>query len=68
MKKDYNKVAAICYMVAAICSFIVAIMNIIDKETSNGVVNLALGSSFLCLSCVFFTKSKEDDKNKENKK
>ena len=66
-EKDYNKVAAICYIVAAICFFIVAIMNILDKETSTGVINLALGSSFSCLSCAFFTKAKEDNKNKKNK-
>ena len=66
-EKDYNRVAAICYIIAAVCFFIVAIMNILDKETSTGVINLALGSSFLCLSCAFFTKAKEDNKNKKNK-
>lgn len=62
MKKD-DKVSFICYLIAAICFYISGIIGIINKDGSNWVVDLCLGSAFLCLSTTHLNK----DKNKKDK-
>lgn len=62
MKKE-QKIAFICYLVASICFYISAIIEIVSKEDSNWVVNLCLGSAFLCLST-----TQLNQENKKNKK
>lgn len=60
MKKDKReKTAFICFLVAAICYYISAIIGIFSKD-DNWVVNLCLGSVFLCISSTHLYK----DKNK----
>ena len=49
MKKDKSeKISFICFLVASICFYISGIIGIISKDESNWVVNLCLGSAFLC--------------------
>lgn len=62
MKKDKReKITFVCLMVASICFYISAILGFINETTDNttGIVNLCLGSSFLCLSTTYLNK-KED--------
>lgn len=66
MKKEQNnkeKIAFICFLIASICFYISAIIGIISKDGSNWVVNLCLGSAFLCLSTTHLNK----DKNNKHK-
>ena len=50
---------------AFICFYISAIIGIISKDDSNWVVNLCLGSCFLCLSTTHLNKDR--DKNNKTK-
>lgn len=58
-KKQKEKITFICYLVASICFYVSAIIGIITKEGSNWVVNLCLGSAFLCLSTTHLNKEKD---------
>lgn len=60
MKKE-NKIVMICYLTASICFYISAIICFVSKSTNNstGVLNLCLGSTFLCLSSVYSNKNKD---------
>lgn len=51
----------ICYLTAAICYFISAAIDMADKNDSV-VINIGLGSAFLCLALSYRSK----DKNKED--
>lgn len=53
----------ICYLIASICFYVSGIIDIINKNGSNWVVNLCLGSAFLCLSSIHLNKN-EDKKDK----
>lgn len=60
MKKDKReKISSICFLVAAICYYISGIAGIFSKEDNNWVVNLCLGSAFLCLSTTNLNKNKK---------
>ena len=60
-KNNKEKIAFICFLIASICFYISAIIGIISKDGSNWVVNLCLGSAFLCLSTTHLNK--DEDKN-----
>ena len=57
-----EKIAFICYLTASICFYISAIIGIFSKS-SNWVVNLCLGSAFLCLSTTRLNKNNNDKDN-----
>lgn len=60
MKKDkIEKISFICFLIASICFYIIGISNIISKDGSSWVVNLCLGSAFLCLSTTHLNKDKK---------
>lgn len=60
MKKDKSeKISFICFLVSSICFYISGIIGIISKDESNWVVNLCLGSAFLCLSTTHLNKDKK---------
>lgn len=65
MKKEHKisseRVSFICYLTAAICYFISAAIDMADKNDSV-VINIGLGSAFLCLALSYRSK----DKNKED--
>ena len=67
MKKE-NKIAMTSYIVASICFYVGALICFISETISNsiGIMNLCLGSTFLCLFTVFMNK--ENDKQDKNKK
>ncbi len=68
--KNKDKIAFICFLVASICFYISAVISIVGKNGSNGVVNICLGSAFLCLSTAHLNKDKEktegESKNEKN--
>lgn len=59
-KNKRDKIAFICFLTASICYYVVAIIGIFSKENNNWIINLCLGSTFLCLSTTHINK----DKNK----
>ncbi len=62
MKNDKReKISFVCFLIASICFYISAIFCFMSETTDNskGVVNLCLGSAFLCLSTTHLNK-KED--------
>lgn len=61
-----DKVSFICYLIASICFYISAIIGIVNKNESNWVVDLCLGSAFLCLSSTHINKNKDKKSNKNN--
>ncbi len=61
MKKNNDKIARICFLVASICYFISAIIGFMDKEYI-AVTNFCLGACFLCLSSAHFNKDKKNKK------
>lgn len=67
-KNNKEKIAFICFLVASICFYIGAIIGIINKNGSNGAVNLCLGSAFLCLSTTHLNKNKDKDNNRKLKR
>lgn len=58
-----DKVSFICYLIASICFYISAIIGIVNKNESNWVVDLCLGSAFLGLSSTHKNKDKKRNKN-----
>lgn len=64
MKKE-NKIVMICYITASICFYVSAIICFIRETNNNsmGVVNLCLGSTFLCLFSVYMNKDKDKNEN-----
>lgn len=61
MKKDKSeKISFICFLVASICFYISSIIGIIIKDGSSWIVNLCLGSAFLCLSTIHLNKYKKN--------
>ncbi len=64
MKKEKReKISFVCFLTASICLYISAIFCFISDATdkSTGIINLCLGSTFLCLASVHINKTK--DKN-----
>ena len=64
MKKEQNskeKITFICFLIASICFYISAAFCFMDEATDSGmgVVNLCLGSAFLCLSSTHLNKKGE---------
>ncbi len=66
MKKEQEnnkeKIAFICFLIASICFYITAIISIVSKDGNNWIVNLCLGSAFLCLSTTHLNKNEDKDK------
>lgn len=56
-----DKIAFICFVVASICFFISALIGMISDDGSNWVVNMCLGSAFLCISSTYLNKDKSDE-------
>ncbi len=59
MKKNKNeKISFVFFLIASICFYISAIFCFISETTDNstGIVNLCLGSAFLCLSTTYLNK------------
>lgn len=57
MKKEQReKISFVCFLVASICYYVSAIIGIFSKGDSNWVLNLCLGSLFLCLSTTHLNK------------
>lgn len=67
-EKNRNKTAFICSLAASICFYISAIIGIAVTDNSSWVVNLCLGSAFLCISTVYLNKYKTKDNDKDNDK
>lgn len=65
MKKEHKisseRVSFICFLIAAICYYISAAISIAEKNDSV-VINIGLGSAFLCLALSYRSK----DKNKKD--
>lgn len=65
MKKEQReKISFICYLTASICFYVSGIIGVINKDGGNWVVNLCLGSAFLCLSTTHLDKN-DKKKNKD---
>ena len=61
MKKEKReKITFVCFLTASICYYVSAIIGIFSKDNSNWVVNLCLGSAFLCLSTTHLNKNNKD--------
>ncbi len=60
-KDNKEKITFICFLVASICFYISAIFCFISETTDNsrGVINLCLGSAFLCLSTTHLNKNQD---------
>ncbi|MCH5167054.1 MAG: hypothetical protein J1F35_04090 [Erysipelotrichales bacterium] len=61
MKKE-NKITMTCYIVASICFYISAAICFISDESSMGILDLCLGSTFICLSALYMNKNKGNKK------
>lgn len=60
MEKDkIERINFVCFLVASVCFYISGIIGIFSKDGSNWVVNLCLGSAFLCLSTTHLNKEKK---------
>lgn len=58
MKKEQReKLAFICFLTASICYYISGIIGLFAKNNSNWIINLCLGSAFLCLSTTHLNKN-----------
>ncbi len=66
-KDNKEKITFICFLAASICFYISAIFCFISEtaDTTRGIVNLCLGSAFLCLSSTHLNKDKRNDKNQK---
>lgn len=64
-KNNKEKVAFICFLIASMGYYISAVIGIFSKDGSNWVVNMCLGSAFLCLSTTHLNK--DEDKNDKDK-
>ena len=60
-KDNKEKITFICFLIASICFYISAAFCFMDEITDSGmgVVNLCLGSAFLCLSSTHLNKKGE---------
>lgn len=57
-KKNSEKVAFICFLAASICYYISGIICIFSKS-DHWVINMCLGSAFLCLSTTYLNKKEK---------
>ncbi len=57
-KKKSDKVPFICFLAASICYYISGIIGIISKN-DHWVINMCLGSAFLCLSTTYLNKKEK---------
>lgn len=60
-----DKICFVCFSIASVCFYIVGITGFLNKNSSTGVINLCLGTSFLCLASMHFSKVQDDKKNKK---
>lgn len=62
-KKDKtNKIVSTLNYFTAVCFYIISIINFVNKDNSNGIVYLCLGSTFMCLGSVWLNKDKKINK------
>lgn len=66
-KNNKEKITFLCFLVASICFYISAVIGIMSKDESSWVVNLCLGSAFLCLSTVHWNRDKDNNDNDKNR-
>lgn len=66
MKKE--KICFICYIIASICFYLSALIGICSHNGGNWVVNLCLGSAFLCLASTHREKKEEKKTKGESQK
>jgi len=68
-QKDSGKKAAfVGFLIASICFYVSAITGMNSKDGGYWIVNLCLGSSFLCLSMSCLSKGKNRDEDKDREK
>ncbi len=60
MKKDFKKPWIVFYLISA-AFYAVSVFNFIDKDSSQAVIWMCLGSTFLCLGSVELSKKKKSD-------
>lgn len=60
-KEKREKMSFIGFLTASILYFIGSILNFIDKNTSNAIMFLCLGFSFLCLTIAHLDNGKNKD-------
>ena len=65
--KKVKKVISICYCISSISFYIAAILNMINNQTSLGVIYVALGSTFLCLSTIYMNEKEKKNFKYNNK-
>lgn len=56
-----EKMTGICFLLISICFYLSAMMGFTGADGGNGVVNLCLGSAFLCLSSTHLSKGRDKD-------
>lgn len=59
-----EKFNGICCLIASVSCYLSVIMGFTGADGGNGVVNLCLGSAFLCISFIHLNRDK--DKNGKN--
>lgn len=62
--KNKEKIPFICFLIVSIFYYICALSGIISKDGSDWIVNLCLGSAFLCLAATYLHKNNNDKKDK----
>lgn len=60
MKKTFKKPWIIFYLVSA-AFYVASVINFIDRDSSQAVMWMCLGSTFLCLGSVELSKQKKSD-------
>lgn len=60
MKKSFKKTWIVFFLVSA-AFYAVSVFNFIDRDSSQAVLWMCLGSTFLCLGSVELSKEKKSD-------
>lgn len=60
MKKTFKKPWIVFYLIS-VAFYVLSVMNFIDRDSSQAVIWMCLGSTFLCLGSVELTKEKKSD-------
>lgn len=64
-KLHKEKMTGYCFLLISICYYLSAMMGFFGTDAGNEVVNLCLGSAFLCLSSAHLSKGGEKDGKKQ---